>query len=185
MSIKIIEEIVEKFDRKLTDEDAFYLWDRWRRFIRYRACKEWEESVWPFLEHAVESGFQLGESVLRHDSEAPFSPANCYFGTGRPDNKARSTEAKEIRAEHQRMAEWWDKLVYEPNREIVKNYKRRHNIQDTGPNCESQAAGTVSCKWCCEEVCTNPTCPIRADFCPVADYPGVCRFEELEAAQKP
>lgn len=31
------------------------------------------------------------------------------------------------------------------------------------------------------EVCVNAECPVCADFCPVIDTPGVCRFEEREA----
>ena len=31
-----------------------------------------------------------------------------------------------------------------------------------------------------DEVCVNADCPMRDDFCPVPDIPGVCRFEERE-----
>lgn len=34
------------------------------------------------------------------------------------------------------------------------------------------------CKWEQDEVCVNAECPVCADFCPVMNYPGVCRFEE-------
>lgn len=36
------------------------------------------------------------------------------------------------------------------------------------------------CKWCFDEFCVNDACPLRADFCPVPDIPGVCRYEERE-----
>ena len=36
----------------------------------------------------------------------------------------------------------------------------------------------INCKWLNNEFCTNPDCPMRADYCPVPDYPGVCRFED-------
>ena len=37
------------------------------------------------------------------------------------------------------------------------------------------------CKYCqVDEVCVNADCPMCADFCPVVDVPGVCRFEERE-----
>lgn len=36
------------------------------------------------------------------------------------------------------------------------------------------------CKWEMDEVCVNANCPACADFCPVVNYLGVCRFEELE-----
>ena len=39
----------------------------------------------------------------------------------------------------------------------------------------------TKCKWEQDEVCVNASCPLCADFCPVIDTPGVCRFEEREA----
>lgn len=36
------------------------------------------------------------------------------------------------------------------------------------------------CKWMQDEICVNADCPMCADYCPVADVPGVCRFEERE-----
>ena len=186
MSIKLIEEIVDKFDGKLTDEDAFYLWERWRRFVRYKSIPEWQESVWPFLEHAVANGFHFGESVMRHDCRLPYSPSNCYFGRGRPDNKTRIYAGKDAKTEYQRMADWWNKTVYEPNRALVQNYKRKHGIQDKPTSIpENKGAESTGCKWCYEEECTNASCPVCADFCPVVDYPGVCRFEESESDQEP
>ena len=39
----------------------------------------------------------------------------------------------------------------------------------------------TDCKYCKgDEVCVNADCPMRADFCPVPDISGVCRFEERE-----
>ena len=38
----------------------------------------------------------------------------------------------------------------------------------------------TDCKYCQDEVCVNADCPMCADFCPVPDIPGVCRFEESE-----
>lgn len=34
------------------------------------------------------------------------------------------------------------------------------------------------CKWEQDEICVNDQCPMLADFCPVPDTPGVCRYEE-------
>ena len=34
------------------------------------------------------------------------------------------------------------------------------------------------CKWMQDEVCVNADCPACADFCPVANTPGVCKYEE-------
>ena len=38
----------------------------------------------------------------------------------------------------------------------------------------------MDCKYCQDEICVNADCLMRADFCPVADVTGVCRFEERE-----
>ena len=40
------------------------------------------------------------------------------------------------------------------------------------------------CKYCQDEVCVNYECPMCADFCPVVDVPGVCRFEEREVTKE-
>ena len=42
---------------------------------------------------------------------------------------------------------------------------------------------TMDCKYCQDEICVNADCPMRADYCPVVDVPGVCRFEEREEAK--
>ena len=39
------------------------------------------------------------------------------------------------------------------------------------------------CKWLKDEVCVNSDCPAVADFCPVVNHPGVCRYEENELCQ--
>ena len=36
----------------------------------------------------------------------------------------------------------------------------------------------TDCKYCRDEICVNDDCPMRADFCPVPDTEGVCRFED-------
>lgn len=36
------------------------------------------------------------------------------------------------------------------------------------------------CKWLQDEVCVNGDCPAVADFCPVVNHPGVCRYEEMD-----
>ena len=36
------------------------------------------------------------------------------------------------------------------------------------------------CKWLKDEVCVNSDCPAVADFCPVVNHPGVCRYEETD-----
>ena len=37
----------------------------------------------------------------------------------------------------------------------------------------------MMCKWLKDEVCVNGDCPAVADFCPVVNHPGVCRYEEM------
>jgi hypothetical protein len=36
----------------------------------------------------------------------------------------------------------------------------------------------AECKWLQDEICCNDKCPVCCDFCPVVNYPGVCKFEE-------
>ena len=44
---------------------------------------------------------------------------------------------------------------------------------------EGLVAAMTDCKYCQgDEVCVNADCPMCCDYCPVADVPGVCRFEE-------
>ena len=49
---------------------------------------------------------------------------------------------------------------------MVSEEKRRHTMTD--------------CKWMLDEICVNDKCPMVADYCPVADVGGVCRFEDRE-----
>ena len=39
----------------------------------------------------------------------------------------------------------------------------------------------MDCKYCQDEICVNADCPMCAEYCPVVDVPGVCRFEERSA----
>ena len=48
MGVKQIDEIVARFCGELTDEEAFYLWERWRRYVKHDAIREWQETIWPF-----------------------------------------------------------------------------------------------------------------------------------------
>lgn len=37
------------------------------------------------------------------------------------------------------------------------------------------------CRWLSDdydEVCVNVECPVCGEFCPVVDFPGVCRYED-------
>ena len=43
---------------------------------------------------------------------------------------------------------------------------------------EALAAMQRGCKYCRDEICVNDCCPMRADYCPVPDTPGICRYEE-------
>ena len=48
------------------------------------------------------------------------------------------------------------------------------------PNClVTVKAG--ECKYCKDEICVNADSLMRADYCPVPDDPGVCRYEERGA----
>lgn len=35
----------------------------------------------------------------------------------------------------------------------------------------------ANCKWMQSAICTNPDC-MKGRYCPVPDYPGVCKYEE-------
>lgn len=47
-------------------------------------------------------------------------------------------------------------------------------------NMACNGAERAKCKWLQDEVCVNADCPVCADFCPVVNYPGVCRYEVIE-----
>ena len=36
------------------------------------------------------------------------------------------------------------------------------------------------CKHAQDEICVNADCQMCADYCPVIDNPGVCKYEDLE-----
>ena len=43
------------------------------------------------------------------------------------------------------------------------------------------------CKWLSDddqEVCVNADCPVCADFCPVCNYPEICKFAEIEGQKR-
>ena len=42
----------------------------------------------------------------------------------------------------------------------------------------------AECKWCKDEFCVNADCPMRADYCPVPNDEGVCRYEERISDEK-
>ena len=43
---------------------------------------------------------------------------------------------------------------------------------------EDVTAMLDDCKWMQDEICVNADCPACADYCPVANTPGVCKYEE-------
>ena len=42
----------------------------------------------------------------------------------------------------------------------------------------------MSCKYCKDEFCVNDACPLCADYCPVIDVPGVCKYEVIEPLER-
>lgn len=36
----------------------------------------------------------------------------------------------------------------------------------------------MPCKYCIDEICCNADCPYCCDFCPVYEFPEVCKFTE-------
>lgn len=173
--IKMVEQIVGRYCEELTDEEAFYLWDRWKRMVRYNCVPEWEEGVWPFVEFAVSRGFKLGDRVNRKDSAAPYGPENCFFDNGKPDDYVPSKEEPKGEAwwMSARAAEW-NRCVYEPNKERVAEYRKQHKEESSKPQREG------SCTWCYNEFCVYDQSPACTDYCPTENYPGLCRFDSRE-----
>lgn len=42
----------------------------------------------------------------------------------------------------------------------------------------------MACKYCVNEFCVNDDCPLWADYCPVIDVPGVCKYEVIEPLER-
>lgn len=42
----------------------------------------------------------------------------------------------------------------------------------------------MACKYCKDEVCVNDACPLCADYCPVIDVLGVCKYEVIEPLER-
>lgn len=62
-------------------------------------------------------------------------------------------------------------------RKIVKTV----NAWEREPQAGQVKKEPGPCKWLSDdfnEICVNADCPLCADFCPVSDTPGVCRYEE-------
>lgn len=43
----------------------------------------------------------------------------------------------------------------------------------------------AECIYCYDEFCIHPDCPMRADYCPVPDTEGVCRYEDRRVDNEP
>ena len=177
MGIKQVEDIIDHVGDSLTDEEAFYLWERWKRHVKRDAISAWQDAVLPFAEYAASSGFRLGMSVLRRDTSLPFGPDNCFFGYGRTHNAESANTQRETNSLDADAAANWNRKVYEPNREIVAQYKRRHGIPEERPQEDSEKYDSGSCAWCHDEFCVNGDCPARGDYCPTENSPGLCRFD--------
>ena len=62
----------------------------------------------------------------------------------------------------------------------VDDYIVEKHYTATAEQRWTEAKPMPDCKWMQDEICVNADCPMCADFCPVPDIPGVCRFEERE-----
>lgn len=70
-------------------------------------------------------------------------------------------------------AQHWNRCVYDFNRERVAAYRARH------PDVELDVQEPrIDCDWFEDEFCVNSDCPAVADYCPVAEYPEMCRFRK-------
>lgn len=45
--------------------------------------------------------------------------------------------------------------------------------------------GKKHCKWYNDEFCTNGDSPCVADYCPVVEYPELCKCREVEVSEYP
>lgn len=87
-------------------------------------------------------------------------------------------QEKEIRAELDRCAEEWNRCIYEPNKERVAEYRKRHGKEPSSPQDE------VSCRWCYDEVCVYDQSPACTHYCPTENFPGLCRFDSRSLSYK-
>lgn len=51
-------------------------------------------------------------------------------------------------------------------------------VADRLKKSKRQKQATSECTYCLDEFCVNAECPMCADYCPVPDTPGVCRYED-------
>ena len=179
--IKIVEKIINNYRDELTDEEAFYLWDRWNRMVRYNCVPEWEDDVWSFVEFAVSRGFELGEKVKRKDFSAPYSPDNCVFESGErgalpPKKKQPKIETSEVKA----LADRWNKCVYAPNRERVEKYRKTATQEPPDPGSKRH------CSWCYDDsACTIVAlqeatgAPQRITLAYASSIPGACLINSI------
>lgn len=76
---------------------------------------------------------------------------------------------------------WWH-IPYCPHCKRQLGLMVKEQKAEKCPMCGNQlewgGADMADCKWMQDEICVNADCPICADYCPVVDVPGVCRFEE-------
>ena len=42
----------------------------------------------------------------------------------------------------------------------------------------------MNCRYEYDEICCNDQCPMCADFCPVSQFPGVCRYEDRQKQEE-
>lgn len=61
-------------------------------------------------------------------------------------------------------------------------YAALHGVQDlieSIPEVRAERVENKDCKWIADnEICVNADCPMVADYCPVPDIEGVCRYED-------
>lgn len=82
--------------------------------------------------------------------------------------------------EYDRIAEkklkrWAQRLEEVDHGEEAKHKARLEKNQATK---QATSDSVSECEYCLDEFCVNDECPMCADYCPVPDYPGVCRYED-------
>lgn len=97
--------------------------------------------------------------ISNEDSFAQVAAALAYFGG--------------IESEHELI-----EIIKKMNSEEIAERVRKKYLEYM--RFAEGGGGRADCKWMVDEVCVNATCPMCADFCPVAEVKGVCRFEVSE-----
>lgn len=66
---------IKGVDGKTKAHPLYWVWHEKKK--NYSMAPEWG-AVLPFYEWCLANGWESGNSIRRHNIEAPYSPSNCY-----------------------------------------------------------------------------------------------------------